>query len=118
MAISATAVAIFLCGGGIYDIFRRPPVAYPLQSGAFAFFAPSSWQWWSEWAGINGQLLMGSFAIMIIYGLGATGLLLIYRSTRYIRNPRQVSFLTKIGVALILVAFTFVEIVIYLILHS
>jgi len=50
---------------------------------------------------------------MILYALGALGLLLIYQSTKYIRNPRQVSSILRIGVALILIAFVAVEAILY-----
>ena len=102
------AAAIFLLGGGIYDILEKPVAGYPLGSGRFLAFVPYQ---------IHEQFLSGSIAVMIIYALGTTGLLLIYRSTRYIRNPRQVSFLTKIGVVLILISFVAIEIMLYWIMH-
>jgi len=108
IAAIAMSAAIFLLGGGIYDILMEPVAAIPLGSGRFLSFIPYQ---------IHEQLLMGSLAVMIIYALGTTGLLLIYRSTRYVRNPRQVSFLTKIGVAFILVSFAAIEIVLYWILN-
>ena len=108
IAAIAMSAAIFLLGGGIYDILMEPVAAIPLGSGRFLSFIPYQ---------IHEQLLMGSLAVMILYALGTTGLLLIYRSTRYVRNPRQVSFLTKIGVAFILVSFIAIEIVLYWILN-
>ena len=108
VAAIAMSVAIFLLGGGIYDILMEPVAAIPLGSGRFLSFIPYQ---------IHEQLLLGSLAVMILYALGTTGLLLIYRSTKYVRNPRQVSFLTKIGVAFILVSFAAIEIVLYWILN-
>ncbi len=108
IAAIAMSAAIFLLGGGIYDSLMEPVAAIPLGSGRFLSFIPYQ---------IHEQLLMGSLAVMILYALGTTGLLLIYRSTRYVRNPRQVSFLTKIGVAFILVSFAAIEIVLYWILN-
>jgi hypothetical protein len=108
IAAIAMSVAIFLLGGGIYDILMEPVAAIPLGSGRFLSFIPYQ---------IHEQLLLGSLAVMILYALGTTGLLLIYRSTKYVRNPRQVSFLTKIGVAFILVSFAAIEIVLYWILN-
>jgi hypothetical protein len=108
VAAIAMSAAIFLLGGGIYDILMEPVAAIPLGSGRFLSFIPYQ---------IHEQLLLGSLAVMILYALGTTGLLLIYRSTRYVRNPRQVSFLTKIGVAFILVSFAAIEIVLYWILN-
>ena len=108
IAIAAMAAAIFLLGGGIYDILMNPIAAYPLGSGRFLAFIPYQ---------IHDQLLLGSVAVMILYALGTTGLLLIYRSTGHVRNPHQVSLLTKIGVALILISYIAIEIDLYWILH-
>jgi hypothetical protein len=104
MAITVAAASIFLLGGGVYDILLSPIPGYPLSTGLFLSFYPGS---------LNDQFLMESVGVMIILGLGTTGSLLIYRSTRYIRDPHQVSLLTKIGAALILIAFVAVEIVMY-----
>ncbi|NIM45680.1 MAG: hypothetical protein GTO54_08680, partial [Nitrososphaeria archaeon] len=54
---------------------------------------------------------------MFLYCLGAVGLLLIYYSTSYIRRPRQLSLLSKVGVALFLLAFAAVEFMLYWIIH-
>jgi uncharacterized membrane protein len=108
VAAIVMSAAIFLLGGGIYDILMEPVAAIPLGSGRFLSFIPYQ---------IHEQLLLGSIAVMILYALGTTGLLLIYRSTRFVRNPRQVSFLTKIGAAFILVSFVAIELVLYWILN-
>jgi hypothetical protein len=108
IAIITIAVVIFLLGGGIYDILMKPIAGYNLGPGTILEFVPYQ---------INEQFFSGSLAVMILYGLGVIGLLLIYRSTRYIRNPRQVSLLTEIGAALIFVSFVVIEIELYWILH-
>jgi hypothetical protein len=108
VAIVAMSAAIFLLGGGIYDILMEPIAAYPLGSGRFLSFIPYQ---------IHEQLFSGSLAVMFLYALGGTGLLMIYRSTSFVRNPRQVSLLTKIGVVLILVSFIAIEITLYWILN-
>lgn len=102
------AFSIFLLGGGIYDIFMEPLAIWHIGGGRFISYVPYR---------IHEQLLMGSIGVMIIYSLGALGLLLIYQSTRYIRNPRQVSLLSKIGVALFLIAFAAVEFILYWVIH-
>lgn len=102
------AVSIFLLGGGIYNIFMEPYAIIPLSGGRFLTNIPYR---------IHEQLLLGSIGIMILYTLGAVGLLLIYQSTRYIRRPRQVSLLSKIGVGLFLIAFATVEFILYWIIH-
>ncbi len=107
-AIVVMAAAIFLLGGGVYDVLMNPVAAIPLGSGRFLAFIPYQ---------IHDQLLIGSIAVMILYALGATGFLLIYRSTRHVHNPRQVSFFMGIGIALVLIAFIAIEIELYWILH-
>ena len=108
VAVVIMAFSIFLLGGGIYDIFMEPLAIWHIGGGRFISYVPYR---------IHEQLLMGSIGVMIIYSLGALGLLLIYQSTRYIRNPRQVSLLSKIGVALFLIAFAAVEFILYWVIH-
>jgi len=108
IAVLAMAAAIFLLGGGIYDILMEPIAAYPLGSGRFLSFIPYQ---------IHEQLFSGSLAVMLLYALGGTGLLMIYRGTRYVRNPRQASLYAKIGVALIVVSFVAIEVVLYWIMN-
>ena len=108
VAAFVMGASIFLLGGGIYDIFMEPLTILPIGGGRFLSYVPYR---------IHEQLLMGSIGVMILYSLGAVGLLLIYQSTRYIRKPQQVSLLSKVGVALFLVSFVAVEFVLYWILH-
>ena len=108
VAAVVMAFSIFLLGGGIYDIFMDPLAIWHIGGGRFISFVPYR---------IHEQLLMGSIGVMILYSLGALGLLLIYQSARYIRRPRQVSLLSKIGVALFLIAFAAVEFILFWILH-
>jgi len=108
VAAVVMGVSIFLLGGGIYDIFMEPLAILPIGSGRFLSYIPYR---------IHEQLLVGSIGVMILYALGALGLLLIYHSTKYIRNPRQVSLLSKIGVVLLLLAFASVEAVLFWILN-
>ena len=101
-------ISIFLLGGGIYDILMEPIAVLPIGSGRFLSYIPFR---------IHEQLLMGSIGVMILYALGALGLLLIYHSTRYIRNPRQVAVLSRVGIVLLLIAFVSVESVLFWILN-
>ncbi len=108
IAVIVMGISIFLLGGGIYDIFMEPLAILPIGSGRFLSYIPYR---------IHEQLLVGSIGVMILYAIGAAGLLLIYYSTKYVRNPRQVSFLSKIGVVLLLLAFISVEAVLFWILN-
>jgi hypothetical protein len=103
VAIILAAITIFLLGGGIYDVTLKPRSVIPYSSG-FIFLYPS----------LHEQILNESIAIMIVYALGAAGLILIYRSTRYMRNPEQASLLIKIGAALLILTFIVVEAALYL----
>jgi uncharacterized membrane protein len=108
IAVLVMAASIFLLGGGIYDILMEPIAAYPLGSGKFLSFIPYQ---------IHEQLLSGSVSVMLLYALGGSGLLMIYRGTRFVRNPRQTSLYTRIGVALIVVSFVAIEVVLYWIMN-
>jgi hypothetical protein len=107
IAVIIMGISIFLLGGGVYDMYVQPPAILPTGS-SFLPYIPYS---------INEQLLVGSIGVMILYAMGVAGLLLIYRSTKYVRNPHQVSILSKLGVVLILLAFAFIEVIIYLIMN-
>jgi hypothetical protein len=104
------AGAIFLLGGGIYDILMwsqmNPYIL--LSSGRYLSYVPYQ---------IHEQVLMGSIGVIILYILSTVGLLMIYQSTRYIRNPRQVSLLIKIGAGLMLISFVAIESVLYWIIN-
>jgi len=106
IALIVMGISIFLLGGGVYDILNAStiPSVIPLNGNRFIFFYPYY---------LHEQILTESIVVMILYALGASGLWLIYRSTKYVRSPRQVSFLLRIGVALIILAFVAVEIVLY-----
>ena len=107
IAAVVMAFSVFLLGGGIYDVAWKPPAIYPWE-GRFLSYIPYR---------IHEQLLMGSVGVMILYGLGALGLILVYHSTKYVRRPRQLSILSMVGIALLLVAFIAVELTLYWILH-
>ncbi|MEM2111624.1 MAG: hypothetical protein QXX08_07080 [Candidatus Bathyarchaeia archaeon] len=95
--------AIFLLGGGVYDILIQPYALLPV-SGRYIFFYPYY---------LHEQLLNESIGIMILYALGVLGLFFIYRSTRYVRNPRQFSFALRISVILFVIAFIAVEVILF-----
>jgi len=106
IALIVMGISIFLLGGGVYDVIKASeiPSVIPLSGNRFIFFYPYY---------LHEQILTESIVVMILYALGASGLWLIYRSTKYIRSPRQVSFLVRIGVALIILAFVVIEVILY-----
>lgn len=104
------AAAIFLLGGGVYDtldheIFGGKPFPYWVsQQGEIIFFYPGR---------LQEQLLGGSVIVMILYALGTLGLLMAYRSAKYVHNPRQATILLVIGVIFIVLAFILIESIVY-----
>jgi len=98
------AISIFLLGGGIYDIFMNPPIILPVGEGRFLPFIPYD---------INRQLLVGSIGVIILYALGALGLLIIYHSTRYVHNQRTALILIGIGAGFLLISFSIIESIIF-----
>jgi len=99
IAITVTAASIFLLGGGIYDLLEQPAFAIFIQGRPY-FAYPYS---------LGEQFLGESMFVMILYGLGAAGLLVAYQSTKYAYRPRQAFMLLLLGVLLIIIAYIFVE---------
>jgi len=99
MAIALVVIAIFLFSGGIYNIAIQPNIAWGLQ-----LFYPRR---------LHEQLVGESLVVMIFYALGTLGLILIYRSSRYRRNPSRAHLLIWIGIALIIMVFIIFEIIFY-----
>jgi len=102
------AASIFLLGGGIYDIFMNPPIILPVGEGRFLPFIPYD---------INRQLLIGSVGVIILYAIGALGLLLIYHSIRYVHNQRTALILIGMGAGFLLISFLMVESMIFWIIN-
>jgi len=96
VAVALMVASIFLLGGGVYNV-STPDIS----SGLYPY--PS----------LHYQFLNESITIMVIYALGSAGLILIYWSAKYRRNPRQASLLIQIGVALLIIAFIIVEVILY-----
>jgi hypothetical protein len=92
------AFAVFLFGGGLYDLIEKPlPAVY--YSGAFLFLYPS----------ISAQFISDSVVSMTCYGLGIIGLLTMYQSTKYVYKPRQAYMMLMMGIVLVLLAYIFLE---------
>ena len=90
--------AIFLFGGGLYTLITHPlPSAY--VNGRFFFLYPD----------LNSQFISDTVISVILYALGFVGLLAIYQSTKSAYKPRQAYMMLVIGVALLLLAYIFLE---------
>jgi hypothetical protein len=96
--ILSIAFAIFLFGGGLYDMIMKPlPAVY--YGGTFLFLYPS----------LSDQFISDSIISMTVYALGTIGLLVIYQSTKYVYRPRQAYMMLMIGIVLVMLAYIFLE---------
>jgi hypothetical protein len=98
LPVIAMGAAIFLFGGGLYDIIMKPlPAVY--YGGRFLFLYPQ----------LSEQFISDSIVAMTVYALGVVGLLAIYQSTKYVYKPRQAYMMMLVGVVLLLIAYIFLE---------
>jgi len=103
--------AIFLLGGGIYDILEAGSVPIAIFSesggtGVFIFLYP--------YPSLNDQFIAESAFIMILYALGFIGFYVTYQSTKYAYNPRQAYITLIVGLMLTLMAYGLLEYIFYL----
>ena len=98
LSIIAIAIAIFLFGGGLYDLTVKPyPAVY--SGGRFILVDPR----------LSEQFITDSIVATILYSLGVFGLLVIYQSTKYAYKPRQAYMMFIVGAVLLLLAYIFLE---------
>lgn len=99
VSVVAIAAAIFLLGGGLYDVINRPlPAIYSPRAG-FLFLYPQ----------LSEQFITDSVISMILYALGIVGLLSIYQSTKYAYKPRQAYLMFLVGILFVLLAYILLE---------
>ena len=99
LAIITISIAIFLFGGGVYDLTVKPLSAAYYQ-GRFVLVYPS----------LSEQFMADSITAMILYALGTFGLLVIYQSTKYAYKPRQAYMMFIVGTVFLLLAYIFLEV--------
>lgn len=98
LSIITVVFALFLLGGGIYNIVVQPlPSIY--YGDQFIFLYPQ----------LNEQFITDSIVAMILYSLGALGLVIMYRSTKSAYKPRQAYYTLLTGVILLMLAYIFLE---------
>src|SRR5512136_2050193 len=96
--IAAIGFAVFLFGGGLYDIIMQPlPAVY--YGGRFLFLYPQ----------LTEQFISDSIVAMTIYALGIIGMIAVYQSTKYVYKPRQAYMMLIIGFALVFMAYILLE---------
>ncbi len=107
LSIIAIGFAVFLFGGGLYDIIMKPlPAVY--YGGRFLFLYPQ----------LSEQFVSDSIIAMILYSFGIIGLISMYQSTKHAYKPRQAYMLFIIGVVLLMIAYILLEATIQLKLSS
>ena len=105
IALAAVGLSIFLLGGGVYDlIVPYVPIGFPLGRRVL-FFYPRS---------IHEQVFLESLTVMTVYGIGIAGFLLTYQSTKYAYKPRQAFMLLLVGCILIIIAYLYIESIIWM----
>jgi hypothetical protein len=98
-SIITIAIAIFLFGGGLYDLTVKPyPAVY--SQGRFVLVDPR----------LSEQFIADSIATIILYSIGTVGLIVIYESTKYAYKPRQAYMMFVVGTVLLLLAYIFLEV--------
>lgn len=98
ISIAVIGGAIFLLGGGLYDIIAQPLIAF-YNGQRFYFLYPD----------VSSQFIFDTVVSGILYLAGFAGLLAIYQSSRHAYNPRQAYMTMIVGVALLSIAYIFVE---------
>jgi hypothetical protein len=98
LSTTAIAIAVFLFGGGLYDIIMKPlPSVY--YGGQFIILYPQ----------LSEQFVADSVIAMILYSLGIIGLIVMYQSTKYAYKPRQAYMMFVVGTVLLFVAYILIE---------
>jgi len=99
LSIITIAIAIFLFGGGVYNLTVKPYSA-PYSQGRFVLVNTY----------LSEQFIAESIATTILYSLGTVGLIVIYQSTKYAYKPRQAYMMFVVGTVLLLLAYIFLEV--------
>ncbi|MDQ1278963.1 MAG: hypothetical protein QG670_223 [Thermoproteota archaeon] len=87
-------MAIFLFGGGLYDIVNSPLSNPGMSSGEIQAYMDAVYD---------------SISLMLFQVIGVGGGFLAYRSTRYAYRPREARMFLLIGVTLLFIGFTGAE---------
>jgi hypothetical protein len=93
------ASTVFFLGGGVYDLLAQPLIAFPIGR-RILFFYPYS---------VHEQAILESLLVMISYVMGFFGVFLMYQSTKYAYKPRQAYILLLTGVVFLLIAYIYIE---------
>jgi hypothetical protein len=98
VSLIVIASAVFLFGGGLYTVIEKPLIS-AYVNGRFYFLYPN----------LGYQFVSDTIISVMLYAIGFAGLLIIYQSTKYAYKPRQAYIMLVIGVALLFIAYVFLE---------
>lgn len=101
LSVIASVIAVFLFGGGLYDIITSPyPTGgYHKQTGFMIIFPR-----------LSDQFIGESLVVMVLYSLGIIGLIAMYQSTRYASKPRQAYIMFLVSIVLLIIVYASLEI--------
>jgi hypothetical protein len=88
MTIVVLAFSVFNLAGGVYDLLEKPVSLLPTASSGWTFLYRGS---------LNVQTLNESILSALLYGLGLSGLYMLFRSTRFAYRPRNAYLLLMLG---------------------
>jgi len=98
ISVISVSIAVFLFGGGLYDLIMKPlPAIY--YGGRFLILYPQ----------LTEQFIGDSIVAMTVYALGIIGMIAVYQSSRYVYKPRQAYMLLLIGFVFVFLAYMFLE---------
>ena len=98
LTVIVIGYAIFLFGGGLFTIITPLAPVYDGTNFIFIIADLSQGQFYSE-----------TIIAATLYVMGFIGVLALYQSTKYAFKPRQAHMWAIIGVALLLMAYMFLE---------
>jgi hypothetical protein len=93
------ALTVFFLGGGVYDLLAEPIQFFPTGRTIFFVYLYA----------VHEQVIVESLLIMTSYALGFFGVFLMYQSTKYAYKPRQAYILLLTGIVLLLIAYIYIE---------
>jgi len=89
VTIVVLAFSVFNLAGGVYDLLEKPVSLLPTaRAGGWTFLYRGS---------LNVQTLNESIISALLYGLGLSGLYMLFRSTRFAYRPRNAYLLLMLG---------------------
>jgi hypothetical protein len=114
VSIVIIGAALIMFGGALYDLASHPAV-YFYYNQKFYFILTRS----IGGAGSSGDQFTSETAISsTLYAFGFAGLLTIYQSSKHAYNPRQANLMLIVGVALLFLAYVFLEVILGIKLYT